>query len=118
MNFITALFLTIIIETFTAILFGYKKQRELLAVAIVSMVTNPALNLFIATVYYLKFINISIGLILFLELTVVIIEWRMLKKMLRKNSNELLLLSFAMNSASFMAGLLISYPALNQGGTI
>ncbi len=114
MNLITALFLTIIIETFTAILFGYKKRRELLAVAIVSLVTNPALNLFIAAAYYLKFINISIGLILFLELVVVVVEWRMLKKMLLKSSNDLLLLSFAMNSASFMTGLLLSYPVLNQ----
>lgn len=102
-----ALLLTEIVEIAVALVLGYRRAREIIAVILVNLVTNPALN-------YLLFLNDSFGvirqrlpLILFLELGVVLVEWALLVFTLRRNKTSLLVLSFTMNTCSYLTGVLI-----------
>ena len=102
-----ALLLTEIVEITVALFLGYRRPREIIAVILVNLVTNPSLN-------YLLFLNDHFGiirqrfpLILFLELGVVLIEWALLVLALRGNKKSLFVLSFAMNTCSYLTGGLI-----------
>jgi hypothetical protein len=102
-----ALLLTEIVETTVALLLGYRRPREIIAVILVNLVTNPSLN-------YLLFLNDHFGvirqrlaLVLLLEVAVVLIEWALLVFALRGNRKSLFVLSLAMNTCSYLTGVLI-----------
>ena len=102
-----ALLLTEIVEVAVALFLGYRHWRAIIAVILVNLVTNPSLN-------YLLFLNEGLGiikhrfpLILFSELGVVVVEWALLVFALREDKKSLFVLSFAMNTCSYLTGLLI-----------
>jgi hypothetical protein len=102
-----ALVITIAVETLIAWLWGLRRKAELLALALINVITNPALN-FLITLndsYGLK--NQTTLLTVCLEVLVVSIEWRLLVYALRLNNKKALVLSLAMNVASYLAGVLI-----------
>ena len=103
-----ALFLTLAIELAVAIAFGFRTRRELSVVALVNIITNPALNFFLMAAYNLALIRPTLSLILFLELLVVITELFLLAYTLRKKPVDLLLMVAIMNGASFLAGIAIN----------
>lgn len=104
-EYFIALILTIVIETTVAAIMGYRSRRMLTAVIIVSLMTHPALH-------YLLWLNTEYRIVaqwpaLFvLEGVVVIVEWLLLCFVERELRFRLLLLSFAMNLASFGIGLI------------
>jgi predicted neutral ceramidase superfamily lipid hydrolase len=104
---IIALALTLIIEIPTAFVLGFRKKEELLAVVGVNLVTNPPLNFFIQLNSQIKLIPLSFSLIILLEAIVVIIEFLLFSLVLKRGKKKLFLLALAMNTASFLFGLLI-----------
>jgi hypothetical protein len=107
----SALTLTIAVEVPVAALLGLRSRRAVAAVALVSVVTNPPLN----------FVLLALGLALpgfaenaaaywltvaALEVLAVLAEWRLLLWVLGGESRRMLVVSAAMNAASFGAGLL------------
>jgi hypothetical protein len=103
-NYFVAFFLTIIVESLVAVSFGFRSREALLAVVCVNVITHPLL-------VYLLWLNIFIGSALlsipFLEILVVIVEWRLLVYALVKNSKKLLIMSAVMNAASYTTGRLL-----------
>jgi len=106
-NYLIALFLTIVIELVIAFLFGYRKKLEILTIVFVNLLTNPILNYFLFVNDHFSFFKVNLIIILFLELVVVLAEWKLLVFALREKSNKLLILSFAMNFCSYIIGFFI-----------
>ncbi len=106
MTYITALVLTIIFETLTIFLLGLRNKKLFLNVILVNIITNPALNILLRyTQDYFK--EIYFIYVIFLEITVVIIEWLFLKFRLKELKLPFFLISFTINSVSFLSGLWI-----------
>jgi len=96
------------IEVLVASLFDIG-DRGLAAVALVTLVTNPVLNLVVGQLIYGNYSNDyprrSIALVIVAEVAVVLIEWGLLVWALRKTAGgprKLLGLSVTMNAASFV----------------
>jgi hypothetical protein len=102
-----ALLLTIAIEVIVALLFGLRSKQELWTVVLINVITNPLLNYLITVNGYFHLIPQTTILILCLEVAVVLVEWRLLVWVLRQSTKKMLLLSFVMNTCSYLAGLLI-----------
>jgi hypothetical protein len=102
-----ALLLTIAIEVIVALLFGLRSKQELWTVVLINVITNPLLNYLITVNGYFHLISQTTILILCLEVAVVLVEWRLLVWVLRQSTKKMLLLSFVMNTCSYLAGLLI-----------
>ncbi len=104
-NYLVALSLTLVIETGTAAILGYRTRLALQTVVLVNLVTHPLL-------WYVVWVGESVGLplsdtlpTLGLEVVVVVIEWLLLWFVLQDRPWKLLRLSFIMNSASYLAGV-------------
>lgn len=102
-----ALVLTIAVETPAALLLGLRNKHALLAVLIINVITNPALNFLVLLNDYLGLISPAIILIVFLEITVVFVEWKLLVYTLRMKNRRAFIVSLILNTASFLAGILI-----------
>jgi hypothetical protein len=101
-----ALFLTVVVETGIALLFGLRSRKEVTVVACINLITNPVLNCLLLVLAYVNQ-KPDLLLLLILEACVVVIEWMMLRRYLRLNGRTMGILSLTMNTASFLAGLLI-----------
>jgi hypothetical protein len=106
-NYLLALFLTIAIELVVAFFFGFRKKSEIVAIIFVNLLTNPVLNYLLLVNNHFSFFKINLVITLFLELLVVLAEWKLLVYALQEKSNRILVLSFAMNFCSYIAGVLI-----------
>ena len=102
-----ALLLTEIVEIAVALFLGYRRPREITAVFLVNLVTNPSLNYLLFLNDYFGIIRYRLPLILFSEVAVVFVEWALLVFALRGNKKSLFLLSFTMNTCSYLTGVLI-----------
>lgn len=105
-SYFVALFLTIVIETTVALVFGYKKKTELIIIALINAITNPLLNYTLSLNYYFVVVAHDTFLILLLEVFVVLVEWRLLRYVLRQGSKKLFWLSLLMNLCSFFMGVI------------
>lgn len=106
-NLLTALLLTIIIESLAAFLLGYRDKTLYITLALINIITNPLLNYILALVYYLGLYSLYGFAEIFLEAAVVIIEWRLLIYALGRESKSMFKLSLIMNISSYLTGLLI-----------
>ena len=106
-DYLLALFLTIAIELVVALFFGFRKKSEIVAIVFVNLLTNPVLNYLLLVNNHFSFFKITLVIILFLELLVVLAERKLLLYALQEKSNRILVLSFAMNFCSYIAGVLI-----------
>ena len=106
-DYLLALFLTIAIELVVALFFGFRKKLEIVAIVFVNLLTNPVLNYLLLVNNHFSFFKITLVIILFLELLVVLAERKLLLYALQEKSNRILVLSFAMNFCSYIAGILI-----------
>ena len=101
--------LTLAIEVPVAAALGLRTGRALLAVACVSLATNPLLNyagILLAQAWDWSASPATAAAVLVpAELAVVLVEWRLLVWVLGGPSRRLLLVSVAMNAASALAGL-------------
>lgn len=105
-----ALGLTLLIELSVALAMGWRTRTDLAGIAVVSIITNP---FFVLSVYVLLLVFRDLTprpLVLFMiacEIVIVLVEWRLLRWALKKDSRKTLLLSAVMNTASFLAGLVV-----------
>jgi hypothetical protein len=106
-SYLLALVLTIIVETGVAFILGYRDRKSLAVVALVNVITNPILNYLLLVIAVFRIMEISTALILFLEALVVLAEWRLMVYALDRDPWQLFVLSLVMNTASYLAGLLI-----------
>jgi hypothetical protein len=102
-----ALLLTEIVEIAVALVLGYRRPREIVAVFLINLLTNPSLNYLLYLNDHFGFIRNRFPLILILEVAVVLIEWALLVFALRGNKKSLFVLSLAMNTCSYLTGGLI-----------
>lgn len=93
----------LLIELFVAYILGYRRKTVLCAVGLVNLLTNPLLNYIIWTGLASSLLSIFI-----LEVAVVILEAYALGFALRNKARKYILLSLAMNIASFGMGCLIN----------
>jgi hypothetical protein len=106
-NLLSALVLTVLIESIIAGFLGYRTKSEIIAIICVNLITNPVLNYLLLLNYHFSIIKAEELLVLFLELSVVLVEWRLLVYALQQKSWQLFLLSLVMNSCSYLIGVLI-----------
>lgn len=106
-SYLLALFLTIIIELAVAFFLGFRKKLEIITIVFVNLLTNPILNYLLLVNDHFSFFKSSLLIILFLEVIIVLIEWKLLVFALQENSKKLLALSLVMNFCSYIAGVLI-----------
>ena len=114
-----ALALTIAIELAVGAALGVRRAEEFAAVALVNVITNPALNVLATAAYGLSVHAVARfglrggvvtlvywALICVAEVAVVFIEWRLLVWTLRAESDSRtwLIRSAAMNATSFVLG--------------
>lgn len=106
-DWLIALLLTEIVEITVALLLGYRRPRQIAAVFVVNLITNPSVNFLVFLNDYFDLIQDRLLLVLFLEVAVILSEWAMLVIALRENKKSLLGLSFTMNTCSYLTGVLI-----------
>lgn len=103
-----ALGLTLLVELSVALAMGWRTGNDLAGVAAVSVITNP---FFVLSVYVLLLMFRDLPLVALvllmavLEVVIVLVEGRLLRWALKKDSRKTILLSAVMNTASFAAGL-------------
>ena len=99
--------LTLVIEELAALIWGYRKGKDLLTVWWVNTVTNPLVTLirYLLT-QHLHSANTRTWILIAVEILVVLAEWRLFRRFLGKG-NHYFLFSLSLNAASFGAGLLL-----------
>jgi hypothetical protein len=107
-NYAIAFLLTIVIEVAVAMVLGYRKRPEIACIVWVNVFSHPLLNYIIWTINSLSSVPIGIMWILLFEGCVAIIEWQLMCYALRRiKKSRLLVLSLTMNSASYIAGIVL-----------
>ncbi len=106
-NFLIALLLTIAIEVFIAILFGFRNKNLILAVVFINLITNPILNYFLLINNYFSFVFINTIILLIFEIIIILVEWLLLIFVLQQSPKKLLALSAVTNFCSYITGILI-----------
>jgi hypothetical protein len=107
---LTALVLTVSIETPTAWLLGYRSRNEIIAAALASVITNPPLNYIIAVCTAFNLVKIDVPFVLALEAVVIAVEWRILLYALGGDSRRHFKTSLIMNATSFLFGVWLFQP--------
>jgi hypothetical protein len=102
-RYLLALLLTVAIEAAVAWLFGFRAARSQLAVAMINCITNPSLNFLLLVLAWLG-AAVTLPLVLFLEVMVVLVEWRLLVYVFGNPKGRLFSLSLAAIAVSFLAG--------------
>jgi len=102
-----ALLLTIAIEITVAYFFCHRKKLEIIAIICINLLTNPILNYLLILNKSFSFIKINFFIIIFLEVMVIVIEWKLLVYALHEKSRKMFVLSLAMNFSSYITGVLI-----------
>jgi hypothetical protein len=106
-NFVEPLLLAVVVETLIAWLFGFKGKKQLLAVVLVNLITNPLLNYLFVVNRTFNLFPVNFFVIGSLEVIVILVEWLILWWALKENPRKLFLLSCIMNFASYLVGVLI-----------
>ena len=106
--YVIALVGTIVVEVGVGLVLGYRRFREIGAIALVNLITNPSLNYLLVVNEDRHFFVRNTASLLVLEASVVLVEWGLLALALpyRKRLN-LFLLSLLMNTCSCVAGAII-----------
>ena len=104
--YLIPLILTIIIELSVAYLLGFRGKNLFLALLVINIITNPALNLVVSQTVDL-WIRFGVSYILVLEAVVVVAEYLMLKFTFKNSKEPFFKLSFVMNATSFLIGILL-----------
>jgi len=106
-KYLLVLLLTVVIELIIALFFGFKKKSQIIVIICINVITNPVLNYLLLLNYHFSIIKTELLLILFLEILVVLAEWRILVYALHQENKKLFILSLVMNSCSYLSGVLI-----------
>jgi len=105
-RFLLALLLTLTLEAGVAWLYGVRSGRDQLTVALVNVITNPALNGLLLLLAWLG-MDMTLWLVTLLEVPVVLAEWGLLAYAFGGPKKRLFVLSLTANALSFLAGVLL-----------
>jgi len=106
-SYLLTLFLTLIIELSVAYFLGYRNKRALISVVCVNLMTHPVFCYFLWINLTLDIIEINYFSMISLEVIITLVESILLFYALKQKFSLMLNLSFAMNFASFVIGLII-----------
>jgi len=106
-NFLIALFLTTLIEIVVSLFFKIKNKDLFLIIILINLITNPILNYLLRINNFLSLFPINIGVFLFFEILIILIEWRLLVFTLKLPSRKLFFLSLTMNLCSYIIGFIL-----------
>lgn len=107
LNYFIALVLTEIIELAVAFIMGFQDKFSLLAVVVINLITHSILHLILYAGSFYSLMPINYGTITILEIIVVLAEWGLLVYALDGDRKKLFYLALAMNTASYLTGILI-----------
>lgn len=108
-----ALLLTILLEEAVAVFFFGKKWVGYLLVLLVNVVTNPIINFLYLWLNTYRSIAPYSPIMILLELIVIPVEYILLAQGLNSNRRRWLVLSFLMNTVSYITGLML-LPIIRQ----
>jgi hypothetical protein len=107
-RYAAAFLLTVVVEVSVALVLGFRRRSEIVAVIWVNVFTHPLLNFLLWTVVRLRSASVAPWEILLPEVGVVLVEWQLLCYALCRHSrSRLFLLSVTMNAASYFGGSLL-----------
>ena len=106
-SYLLALFLTLIIEMSVAYYLGYKSKKALISVVCINLISHPVFCYFLWVNLTLDIITINYFSMISLEVIITLLESILLYYALKQKYLLMLNLSFAMNFASFVIGLII-----------
>lgn len=90
-----------------ALAMGYRTWNMVAAVFLINLVTNPAANVIYRVGCRFHWLPSGFVTLIPLEILIVLVEWPLLSYTFCGRRRQMFILSLAMNSASFLAGLLI-----------
>lgn len=99
------LVLTIIIEVTTSLLIYKPNIRCIIAIIIVNITTNPAINFVVWIIRLYTELSVISPVTIILEIVVIYTEWRLLLYMLYEDKYRMLLLAVFINISSYVAGM-------------
>lgn len=109
LSLLQALLLTILIETLLAFLiFKIKNKKDIINIILINALTNPLLN--ITSLYILLklgYLAYDVSIII-MEIIVFVGEGLFYKKVLQTKTINPIILSLALNGASYLTGILIN----------
>jgi hypothetical protein len=105
-RYLFALFLTIVLEGAVAYIFGLRRRRQLVALAIINILTHTTLNYIILILGYLGTRG-PIYYITAMEIIIVLVEWLLLVYVFGEPKKRFLAISILANAISFLSGLLL-----------
>ncbi|MEW6350155.1 MAG: hypothetical protein AB1646_13900 [Thermodesulfobacteriota bacterium] len=109
-EYLLTLVLTLVIEAGVAAAFGYRDRLALRTVVLVNLMTHPLLNAVLWWGDLTGLFPMTLLTILFLEGVVVLVEWGLLAFVFQTRFVRLFALSFSMNAASFLTGVVLLWP--------
>ena len=105
--FVISYLLTVVVEEIAALIWGYRKAKDLLTVLWINTVTNPvAVGLRFLSAQFVPSQIWRTMIILVVELGVVLAEWRLFRRFLSKGKYPFFF-SLTLNAASYGSGYLI-----------
>jgi len=105
---LTAFALTLLTECGLAYLLGVRPWASLVGIASINLMTNPALGFVMIVVSSLSASRFGIlATLLTLEIVVILVEWRLLLRVVGRPARRAFALSALLNSASFLVGLVV-----------
>lgn len=107
-SLLVALILTLIVELPIAALFGLRNKKALLSVFLINLITNPLANVLAA----LMTISFYIFGFIFIEIIVILTEWRLLVYSNLGSKTKMFWLSVVMNVVSAIVGVVIFFVVL------
>ena len=102
-----ALISTLIIELSVAYVFGFRNKKSIITIIFANLITHPLLCYFLWMNSVIFIIPINYISIIVLEILVALLESALLFLALKQKYLDMLKLSFGINMASFLVGLLI-----------
>ena len=97
---------TLTIEGCVAYLLGLCKSQYKLTVVMVNLITHPVLSYLLLVLGCLA-MDVTLGLVIILEILVVIVEWQLLVYVYGSPGRHFFIISVPANAASFLIGILL-----------
>lgn len=109
LSLLQSLLLTLTVELFLAFALGVRHGKDLFIVALVNLLTNPVVNYcsYWAIYFFTARSVCTVLIMLALELSAVFVEFLIYRRLLTYDRIGKLKLSFLLNGASFLMGVLI-----------
>lgn len=106
-NFLLALLITEVVEATIAYLMGYRDKYFFAILILINILTNPLLNYILIVLNYFNILGSHGFIVIILEILVVLVEFRIFIYAMPINKKALFLLSLAINTSSYLTGLVV-----------